>query len=56
MYYLFMEKNLLPGDYYNLKEGEKMVIRAFYEFTMEQRMVRKEEVETMERIKRLKNR
>lgn len=56
MYYLFMEKNLLPGDYYNLKEGEKMVVRAFYEFTMEQRMEREEELENLRRIQRLKNR
>lgn len=37
MYYLFKEKNILPGTYYNLSEGEKRIIRAFFEFDMETR-------------------
>ncbi len=37
MYYLFAEKNILPGSYYNLPAGEKAVIRAFFEKDMESR-------------------
>ncbi len=38
LYFLFDEKNTLPGTYYNLPEGEKVVIRALFEYTMEQRI------------------
>jgi hypothetical protein len=37
MYYLFKEKSVLPGSYYNLPEGDKIVIRAFFEKDMEAR-------------------
>ena len=37
MFYLFHEHHILPGAYYNLPEGEKVVIRAFFETIMEQR-------------------
>lgn len=31
MYYLFIEKDILPGSYYKLPPGEKVMIRAFFE-------------------------
>ena len=31
LYCLFRDHNLLPGDYYRLPEGERIIIRAFYE-------------------------
>ncbi len=31
MYLLFRDKNIMPGSYYNLPEGEKVVVRAFME-------------------------
>jgi hypothetical protein len=34
---MFVEHHTLPGSYYNLPEGEKVVIRAFFEKHMEQR-------------------
>lgn len=37
MYYLFKEHHILPGSYYNLPEGDKVVIRAFFEYDMELR-------------------
>lgn len=37
MFYLFSEHHILPGSYYNLPEGDKTVIRAFFEETMETR-------------------
>ena len=37
MYYLFREKNVLPGSYYNLPAGDKVVIRAFFEKHMYER-------------------
>lgn len=37
MYYLFTQKNLLPGDYYRLPAGEKQVIRAFFEADIDSR-------------------
>ena len=37
MYYMLNEHHTLPGTYYNLSEGEKVVIRAIYIYTMEQR-------------------
>ncbi len=37
MYYLFLEKNMMPGSYYSLPAGEKAVIRAFFEKDMERR-------------------
>lgn len=49
MYYLFKEKDILPGTYYNLPEGEKAVIRAFFEYDLEKR----EEAEK-ERQRRIK--
>ncbi len=35
MYYLFREYGVLPGAYYGLPAGEKVVIRAFFERDME---------------------
>ncbi|EHL05072.1 hypothetical protein HMPREF0322_04212 [Desulfitobacterium hafniense DP7] len=40
MYYLFVEKNMTPGSYYNLPPGEKVMIRAFFEKHMESRSSR----------------
>lgn len=37
MYYLFKEKDILPGTYYNLSEGEKVVISAFIGYDLEGR-------------------
>ena len=37
MYYLFKEKNIMPGSYYNLPPGEKVLIRAFFEIDIETR-------------------
>lgn len=37
MYYLFVRKNVLPGDYYRLPAGDKAVIRAFFEKELEGR-------------------
>ncbi len=34
MYYLFTQLGLLPGDYYSLPAGDKVVIRAFWETYM----------------------
>lgn len=30
MYRLFFDHHILPGEYYRLPEGEKMVIRELY--------------------------
>ena len=35
MFYLFCSKGILPGSYYNLPEGDKVVIRAFFEKEIE---------------------
>lgn len=37
MYYLFIEKDITPGSYYNSSPGEKVIIRAFFEKHMEAR-------------------
>lgn len=37
MYYLFLEHHLLPGDFFRLPAGERLVIRAFFERAMEAR-------------------
>ena len=31
MYYLFREKDVMPGEYYRMSPGEKVVLRAFFE-------------------------
>lgn len=31
MYYLFREKNVMPGHFYRMPPGEKQLIRAFCE-------------------------
>ena len=31
MYYLYREKNIMPGDYYKMSPGEKLILRAFFE-------------------------
>jgi len=41
MYYLFIYHHILPGSYYNLPEGEKVVIRAFFEKDIEFRQQNK---------------
>jgi len=35
MFYLFTKKSILPGSYYGLPAGEKVLIRAFFEKEME---------------------
>lgn len=35
MYYLFVKRNLLPGEYYRLPAGEQVVLRAFFEIEMD---------------------
>ncbi|MDF2844797.1 MAG: hypothetical protein K0R00_3223 [Herbinix sp.] len=40
MYYLLTEHHVLPGSYYNLPEGEKVVLRAFFELILEARYKR----------------
>lgn len=55
MYYLFNEKNILPGQYYNLPYGEKVVVRAFFEFDMEQRIESDEKIKNQIRVNKLLN-
>lgn len=40
MYYLFKEKGVMPGNYYRLPAGDKVVIRAFFEKDMECRQAK----------------
>ena len=40
MYYLFREHHLTPGGYSGLPEGEKVLLRAFFLYDMEQRKKR----------------
>lgn len=56
MYYLFKEKDILPNIYYNLREGEKIVVRAFFEYDMDIRKEQFEEVERLRRLQQLRNR
>ena len=37
IYYLFSEKNITPMQYYNMPEGEKIMIRAMFIKNMEMR-------------------
>lgn len=37
LYFLFEEKNKMPGEYFAMPEGEKQMIRAFFLKTMERR-------------------
>ncbi len=37
IYYLFSEKNITPMQYYNMLEGEKIMIRAMFIKNMEMR-------------------
>ena len=37
MFFLFNEKNITPTQYKNMSEGEKVVIRVFFEKIMELR-------------------
>ena len=37
LYYLFMEHHITPVAYYGMDEGEKTVLRAFFEHDMEER-------------------
>ncbi len=37
MYYMFHEHHMLPSSYFNLSEGEKVIIRAMFLHTMENR-------------------
>lgn len=41
MYYLFHEHHLLPGDYWRLPQGDKVVLRAFFLKDMEDRRERR---------------
>lgn len=45
----------MPGSYYNLSQGEKMVIRAFFEFDMQCRTENKENEEFERRINKLRS-
>lgn len=56
MYYLFKEKDTLPGAYYNLPEGEKIVIRAFFEYDIEKRYRTNEEIERQRNFKKMRRR
>lgn len=40
MYYLLVEHHILPGSYYNLPEGEKVIARAIFQKHMEVRLKR----------------
>ena len=44
---------MLPHQYYNLNEGEKMILAAFFEFDMEQREEMQKEIRKNEIIRRL---
>jgi len=35
LYYLFEAKNILPGRFYDMPSGEKLLIRAFVECELE---------------------
>lgn len=37
MFWLLSEHHVLPGAYYRMPEGEKVVVRSFFEKTMEAR-------------------
>ena len=49
MYFLFVEKNIMPLQYYNMPEGEKAVIRAFF---IQLIHARKEYFENIENLRR----
>ena len=36
MYYLFKYKNIMPTDYYNMKFGEKVIVKAFIQQEQEE--------------------
>lgn len=36
-YYLYLDKGLLPGDYYKKSAGEKLLLQAFFALDMERR-------------------
>lgn len=40
MYYLFQKHHMLPGEYYRLPAGDKVVLRAFFLKDMESRRER----------------
>lgn len=46
-YILFREMNWKPSDYYDLPEGERIVVRSFLEKLFEEK---KEETERIEKI------
>lgn len=37
MYFLFREHHITPGRYNSLPDGEKVILRAFFEMEMEAR-------------------
>lgn len=39
MYYLFIKHHILPGSYYNLPPGDKVVLRAFFEKDIEAKKI-----------------
>jgi hypothetical protein len=40
LFYLLTVHHILPGSYYNLPEGEKVVVRAIFEKDMDRRLSR----------------
>ena len=40
MFFLFNEKNITPMQYMNMTEGEKVVIRVFFDEIMENRKIK----------------
>lgn len=37
LFWLFNEHHVTPGNFYTMPEGEKEILRAFYDKTMENR-------------------
>ena len=37
MYFLFREKNIMPGDFIKMSPGEKLILRAFFEKQTEEK-------------------
>lgn len=46
MYLLFVDKNIMPSQYYFLPTGEKLIVRAFYK---EYRRVQAEEADKLKK-------
>jgi len=41
MYYYWRRKGVRPSVFYNMSHGEKIVVRAFYEYEIKERSKRK---------------